>query len=190
MDAELQSLRMNPVRQRLESRPARRRREPARHRNQDPIRIPQILPVQHVRAEGILHVPPLVNHRVLPSQSDHTGQHLGVGLVIGLIDGQPVRIPTVPPHRRRRCNVLSVCLRGSEGKDEKNSGNENHAAIHLKTYTTFAALSAPGSIFRREVVFSRRPQPRIRLIREAPTQGRHPVSIKTAHKYNSMCYSS
>ena len=109
MNAELQSLLMNPVGQRLESRSARRRWEPVLGRNQDAVCIPHIFPLLQVLSEGILHIPPLVNHRILPPILHQSGQNSGIGLVIVLIDGQPIGIPTVPPHGWCGSQVLCVC---------------------------------------------------------------------------------
>ena len=86
MDAELQPLRMNPVRQRLESRPARRRRKPSLDRNQYSVTIQQILPRRHVRAEGIGHVPTLVDHRIRPPVLLQPCKYRDIGLEVGLID--------------------------------------------------------------------------------------------------------
>ncbi len=102
MNAKLQSLRMNPIRQRLESRPSRRRWEPARHRNQNPVPIPEILPLGQVRAKGILHVPSLVDHRIRPAKLLEPCEYGDVGPIVSLVDGQPIGIPAVPSHRRRR----------------------------------------------------------------------------------------
>ena len=67
MDAELQPLGMNPVGQRLEPRSIRRRGKAVRGRNLNSVAVKDIFPCLQLVGEGVLHVPPLVDHGVLPA---------------------------------------------------------------------------------------------------------------------------
>ena len=154
MNAEFQPLRVNPIGQRLEARAACRRGKPARHRNENSVRVQQIFPLLQVGAQGVPQVPPLVDHHILPAKLLHSGQYGGIGLEVSLVNGQAIGIPTVPPHRRRGSGVLCV-TEGCGGKERKKCGEENNAASHAETYTTNAVFTARWNRTQRRVPISR-----------------------------------
>ena len=128
MNAELQPLLMHPVSQRLEARPVRRRWEAAGNRNLDSIRVQQIFLLSQIGSQGILHVPTLVDHRILPPKVLNPCQDGGVGLEIGLADGPSIGVPAIPAHRRRGCDALRGAV--GCGEDEKKGGEKQAAACH------------------------------------------------------------
>ena len=115
MDAELQPLRMNPVGQRLESRPVRRRWKAVLRRNQDPVPVHTYFRSASLRPTGFcIYHPSSITAYCHPNCSTPASTG-GVGLVIILVDRQPVRIPTVPPHRRRGSGFLGECQGCGQG---------------------------------------------------------------------------
>jgi len=108
VNSELQPILMRRLGQRFEARPVLRGRETIRCRLILAMfirRIPQSLRLR--RQLRVLQIPSLIHHHILPAELlQLRRQHRHVLPKLFLINRQPIRVPAVPAHRRRRCQHL------------------------------------------------------------------------------------
>src|SRR5208337_1052571 len=139
VNAELQSLPVQPIGERPESGAICSRREARRHGDQKPVAVPKILFLFDGLARGVGHVPALVDDGIFPSELLQRGENGRIIPELLLVDGESVGVPTVPPQRRRGCERL----RGAEVRDEtrsrKSRERKQSKLGHEETYSTSRA---------------------------------------------------
>ena len=116
MNSELEPLRVHPIGQRLEACSVGRGREAARNRNQNSVLVPKVFFLLERVAEGIGHIPALVDDSILPSVPLYRAEHRSIGFKVGLVDRQAIGIPTVPAHWR--CGRERLCVAESGGRND------------------------------------------------------------------------
>ncbi len=112
MDAEFESLGVNPVGERLESGVVGGSGETRGIGNEDAVLIPEIFAGLEGAAEGVLHVPAFVDDGVLPAELADAGEDGGIGAEVGFADGEAVGVPAVPAHGGGGGRVLGEARRG------------------------------------------------------------------------------
>src|SRR5579884_994879 len=143
VNAELQSLSMDPVAELFETRVLavlERRRKTRRHRNKSAFIVKRIF--EQFRFGTILriyHVPAFVNHGIrIPKRLQLRRQHINVVAELLFADTQPIGVPTVPSHRRSRRNhllfrgaILLPCHRTQRAQDA-NCNEHRFDPVHCK----------------------------------------------------------
>ncbi len=116
VDAELEAPGVGPGGQAPETLPIRRRREMLARWRQQPVTVEPVVPALQRLAEGVAHVPALVDHNVAPAPSLQSRDNPGVRLELSFVEGEAVSVPTVPAHGRRRRRLRWRACNRPEGQ--------------------------------------------------------------------------
>jgi hypothetical protein len=119
VDAELESLCVDPVGERLEAGVVGGGGEAGGVGDEDAVLIPDIFAGFEGIGEGVLHIPAFVDDGVLPSGWPDAGEDGGIGAEVGFIDGEAVGVPAVPAHGGSGGRALGDGRVGEESKTEE-----------------------------------------------------------------------
>jgi hypothetical protein len=132
VDAEFESLHVDPVGERFESRVIGGGRKAGGVGDEDAVLIPEVFASFERGGEGILHIPAFIDDGVLPAVLADACEDGGVGAVVCFIDGEAEGVPAVPAHGGGGGRALCGCG-GEECAAEK---EDKAGSKHVETYTT------------------------------------------------------
>ncbi len=132
---------MNPVSEGLETCVIGGIGEARRVGDEDAVLIPEIFASLEGAAEGVLHIPALVDDGVLPAELADAGEDGGIGAEVGFADGEAIGVPAVPAHGGGGGRVLGESNADGAGEKAEREEQDRAGSEHVETYNTTGSVN-------------------------------------------------